>query len=152
VVAKNNMGVIRPFIITYHGTSKSHSITEPIPTVLRNQHHALTELVVKKEGNIENLPVIRTPDDIDNHDFKRPFCIEFNKQKYLVDITLRMLEPRELARSMSFPESFRFEKLDGSPLTKSDSVRMIGNACPVNTVRELVKTVINARKKEFKIK
>jgi 1,4-dihydroxy-2-naphthoyl-CoA synthase len=33
-----------------------------------------------------------------------------------------------------------------------DAVKMIGNACPVNTVRELVKTVIQARKKEFRVK
>jgi DNA (cytosine-5)-methyltransferase 1 len=144
--------LLEPFVVEYYGNSTTRSIYKPVSSISTNPHYALVELVMQNEGGIDNLPVVRTPEDIDNHDFKCPFCIEFNGQRYLIDIMLRMLAPRELARAMGFPESFRFEQLDGTPLTKTDAVRMIGNACPVNTVRELVKTVIQARKKEFRVK
>jgi DNA (cytosine-5)-methyltransferase 1 len=60
----------------------------------------------------------------------------------LVDFTLRMLAPRELARAQGFPDSYEiatglFETLRGSgiyvrkPISKTDQVRGIGNSvCP----------------------
>lgn len=77
-------------------------------------------------------------------------------ERLLVDITLRMLEPRELARAMGFPKTFRLEhvvpkKIDGrwttvtAPLSKQDATKMIGNACPVNTVKALIKAVMEPR-------
>lgn len=60
----------------------------------------------------------------------------------IVDFTLRMLTPRELARAQGFPESYildrgLFETFKGSgvyvwkPVTKTDQVRLIGNSvCP----------------------
>ena len=63
-----------------------------------------------------------------------------------------MLEPHELAKAMGFPDTFRFESLDGKNLSKEASTKMIGNACPVNTVKELVKAVVQARPREFGIK
>ena len=62
---------------------------------------------------------------------------------------MRMLEPRELARAMGFPEWFRFETAEGKPLTKRDAVKMIGNACPVNTVKALIKAVVQVRPAVF---
>lgn len=143
--------LVDPFIVEYYGTSLSQSLWVPLPTVTTKDRHGLVDLVIQHEGSVESLPVVRTPEDIDAHDFARPFCIEVDGARYLVDITLRMLAPRELARAMGFPESFRFEKLDGTPLTKQDAVKMIGNACPVNTVRELVKAVIKPRAEDFGI-
>ena len=58
----------------------------------------------------------------------------------LVDFTLRMLSPRELARAQGFPADYildrgLFELADGTlewrPVTKTDQVRLIGNSvCP----------------------
>lgn len=50
----------------------------------------------------------------------------------LVDITLRMLVPRELARAQGFPDSYAIERgADGRAITKTDQVRLIGNSvCP----------------------
>jgi len=60
----------------------------------------------------------------------------------ITDIGLRMLKPHELARAMGFPDTFRWQHADGSPILKKDLVKMIGNACPVSTVRELIKAVV----------
>lgn len=50
----------------------------------------------------------------------------------IVDIGMRMLTPRELARAQGFPDSYVIDRGgDGKPLTKTAQVRMIGNSvCP----------------------
>ena len=76
--------------------------------------------------------------------------VEIDGETYVItDIGMRMLEPRELARAMGFPEWFRFDSAEGKPLTKRDAVKMVGNACPVGTVKALIKAVILQRPKVF---
>ncbi|RKR46264.1 DNA cytosine methyltransferase [Paraburkholderia sp. BL17N1] len=50
----------------------------------------------------------------------------------IVDIGMRMLSPRELARAQGFPDSYVLDPVvNGKPLSKSAQVRMIGNSvCP----------------------
>ena len=145
MTTKNCHAVADAFLVEYYGASKSQGVDRPLPTVTTCDRHGLVQLVVEHEGGIDNLPIVRTPADIDAHDFARPFCIELCGQRFLVDITYRMLEPHELARAMGFPESFKLESLDGKPLTKANAVKMLGNACPVNTVQSLVKAVMQPR-------
>lgn len=48
---------------------------------------------------------------------------------YVVDIGLRMLQPRELYRAQCFPDSYQIEfGHDGTPFTKSEQVHMGGNS------------------------
>lgn len=66
----------------------------------------------------------------------------------LVDITLRMLAPRELARAQGFPDSYELERgwfVDDKspagewrPITKTDQVRLIGNSVCPNVAAALV--------------
>lgn len=50
----------------------------------------------------------------------------------IVDIGMRMLTPRELARAQGFPDNYVLDPVvNGKPLSKSAQVRMIGNSvCP----------------------
>lgn len=51
----------------------------------------------------------------------------------IVDIGMRMLTPRELARAQGFPDSYILDPVgpNGKPLSKSAQIRMIGNSvCP----------------------
>ena len=50
----------------------------------------------------------------------------------IVDIGMRMLTPRELARAQGFPDTYILNPVvNGKPLSKSAQVRMIGNSvCP----------------------
>lgn len=58
----------------------------------------------------------------------------------LVDITLRMLAPRELARAQGFPDSYVIERsADGKPVTKTDQVRLIGNSVCHDVAEALVR-------------
>ena len=73
--------------------------------------------------------------------------VEVDGSDYVItDIGLRMLEPRELARAMGFPDWYRWDKAPGVPLSKRDAVKMIGNACPVTTTKALIKAVVLQRR------
>lgn len=49
----------------------------------------------------------------------------------IVDIGMRMLQPRELFRAHGFPESYQIDRgADGEPMTKEAQVRMCGNSVP----------------------
>lgn len=64
--------------------------------------------------------------------FPEPADLVLVGDHVLVDITLRMLTPRELARAQGFPDSYCIERgADGKSITKTDQVRLIGNSvCP----------------------
>lgn len=58
----------------------------------------------------------------------------------LSDIGMRMLDPRELFRAQSFPESYKINILfNGKPLSKSSQVRMCGNSVPPVMAEALVR-------------
>jgi len=59
---------------------------------------------------------------------------------FMVDISLRMLAPRELARAQGFPDSYVIERgADGRAITKTDQVRLIGNSVCPDVAEALVK-------------
>ena len=76
------------------------------------------------------------------------------EQYQIVDIGMRMLTPRELARAQGFPDDYVIDRgADGKPLTKTEQVRMIGNSvCPpiakalvqANFAKEVQQTVRRA--------
>jgi DNA (cytosine-5)-methyltransferase 1 len=112
--------LIAAFLTHYYGTRGQHQSPDiPLHTVTTIAKHGLVTV------------------DIDGASY------------VITDIGLRMLEPRELALAMGFPSWYRWEKADGSPLTKRDAVKMIGNACPVGTVKALIKAVVLERREAF---
>ena len=83
------------FLTSYYGQSIGSDLRDPCPTVTTKDRFGL--VTVEVEGH--------------------PYVV--------VDIRMRMLAPRELARAMGFPDSYR---MDG---TIQDQVAAVGNAvCP----------------------
>ncbi|NBK98206.1 MAG: hypothetical protein EOM50_09320 [Erysipelotrichia bacterium] len=66
--------------------------------------------------------------------------ISINGSKYqIIDITLRMLTPRELFSAQGFPEDYIIDKtITGKPLTKEQQVRMVGNSVSPKVAQALV--------------
>lgn len=92
----NHLGLVAAFILKYYGEGSQHSeLSEPLHTIVTKARHGVVE-------------------------------VELAGDTYaLVDIGMRMLEPRELARAQGFPDSY---VLTG---TKSSQIARIGNSvCP----------------------
>lgn len=143
--------LLRPFLTEYYGTALATDLDEPMLTATTKARHALVQLV-ERLGGPDNLPVVRSVEDLDKLDLSTPFCIEHDGQRYVVDILYRMLRPRELASAMGFPADYVFETPDGKKLTTTDAIKLIGNACPVNTVKAIIKAAVLARPQAFGLK
>lgn len=96
VTAKGNHLAVAAFILKYYGEGSQHSaLSEPLHTIVTKARHGLVEVQIAGDTYA------------------------------LVDIGMRMLEPRELATAQGFPPSYR---LTG---TKTSQIARIGNSvCP----------------------
>jgi len=127
-------------------------VDAPVPALTTGNHQALVAAFISHyygQGTTAQDPgqPLHTITTLARHGL---VTVEIDGETYVItDIGMRMLEPRELARAMGFPEDFRFVNASGMPLTKRDTVKMIGNACPVHTVCELIKSVVLQRPAVF---
>lgn len=126
-------------VLGQHSGSQCRSDAEPIPTVCtRCCARSITPLIVDNAngGTVRsgNQP-LNTVTAKDNHMLYLPVLEDGRR----LDIMMRMLKPRELARSHSFPDDF---VLTG---TKTEQIKQVGNSVPACTARALVTTLL----KEF---
>ena len=102
----------------------------PMPTVTAGGTHLaeVRAFLVKYFGNERGgVDVTEPMDTVTTRDRFGLVTVE-GVDHVIVDIGMRMLTPRELARAQGFPESY---VLDVGGLSKSAQVRMIGNSvCP----------------------
>jgi DNA (cytosine-5)-methyltransferase 1 len=109
VTSVDATGLVEPYLTKYYGTAKVLPITEPVPTVTTKERFGLvTPLIVETEGG----------------------------QKVGLDIHFRMLTPRELARAMSFPDSYKFTG------NRESVVKQIGNAVDASQSAALCEAVL----------
>lgn len=120
----------------YSSSAHGAPVTAPMPTITATgQHAGLVGAFLAKyygsEGQIQ--PVDRPFDTVTTKARFGLVTVEINGETYaIVDIGMRMLEPRELARAQGFPDSYRFE---GS---KADQIAAIGNAVVPQVMAALV--------------
>jgi DNA (cytosine-5)-methyltransferase 1 len=101
---------VAAFLVNYYGNGDARDIDAPMDTVTTKDKLALVTVWIKGE----------------------PWVI--------VDIKLRMLNPRELYRAQGFPDSYVIDRgHDGQPLTKSDQVHMCGNSVSPNPMTAIAK-------------
>lgn len=108
-------------------------VEAPLPTVTTGNHHAeVRAFLVKYYGNErDGVPLHEPMHTLPTKD--RMGLVTVHGEAYqIVDIGMRMLTPRELATAQGFPPDYIIDrKPDGTPLTKTAQVRMIGNSvCP----------------------
>lgn len=114
-------------IIEYYGTGTAHSLTEPMKTATTKDRFGLVTADVKTTENPDTVFAV-TPSGIC---FKAgPVWID-GEAHIVIDIKLRMLFPRELARGQGFPDSYVLEEgADGRKLSTKVQVEKIGNSVP----------------------
>jgi len=130
----NRYAVVEPFILHQDAPGRPRSMDEPIPTIRGRNGHALVEpFLIQYYGTSGPAP-LRIPLGAvtGNHHFA------LVEGQVGLDITLRMLQPRELAAAQGFPRGYDFAGNQG------DQVKQIGNAVPVGLARALALEALSA--------
>lgn len=128
--------LVEPFVIGQQSKSAPRSVKNPLPTIATHGAIALVEpFLTKFYGTATCRPVNEPLDTITTKD--RFALVEPVKQRQGMDIRFRMLQPHELAAAMGF-EGYEFSG------NKTEKVRQIGNAVPVNLSKALCKEILAA--------
>lgn len=136
-----HMALIEPFLVPRHGEApgqipRTHDVAQPISTIACTNAPGLGEpLLVPYYGATRGCSPVSNP--MPTATAKQRFAlVTIEGQEYALDIRLRMLQPHELAAAMGFPVDYRFVG------TKTEAVRMIGNAVAVNMAKALFRSLI----------
>jgi DNA (cytosine-5)-methyltransferase 1 len=131
ITTENRHALVTSNLIKFRGDNIGQSVDEPLATVsAQGNHHAeVRAFLIKYYGNDGHGQSLENP----LHTIRTNDCFGLVTVKgdlyQIVDIQLRMLTPRELARAQGFPESYELSPIhNGKPLSKSAQVRMIGNS------------------------
>ncbi|TPQ37135.1 DNA cytosine methyltransferase [Burkholderia ubonensis] len=135
LTSKADTTVAVSHLVKLRGTSRDGApAAEPLHTISAGgTHHAeVRAFLIKYYGEGGQWQDARDPmHTIPTRD--RMGLVTIHGEDYaIVDIGMRMLTPRELARAQGFPDSYVLDPvINGKPLSKSAQVRMIGNSvCP----------------------
>ncbi|WP_426070201.1 DNA cytosine methyltransferase [Janthinobacterium sp. DSP2-3-3] len=134
VTATSRHALLTSNLIKLRGTSTAAGTDEPLGTVSAGgQHHAEVRAFLLSYYGTDQAPEIDGPlATVTSRD--RFGLVTIRGQDYqIVDIGLRMLQPRELFRAQGFPDDYIIgdDPAQGLKLTKSAQVRMCGNSvCP----------------------
>uniref|UniRef100_UPI0026293862 DNA cytosine methyltransferase n=1 Tax=Janthinobacterium sp. TaxID=1871054 RepID=UPI0026293862 len=132
--APHALGIVTSNLVKLRGTSTAAGTDEPLGTVSAGgQHHAeVRSFLLAYYGTDQSQGLADPLATVTSHD--RFGLVTIHGQDYqIVDIGLRMLQPRELFRAQGFPDDYIIgdDPAQGLKLTKSAQVRMCGNSvCP----------------------
>ncbi|OSI14927.1 DNA methyltransferase [Neisseria dumasiana] len=105
---------VASFLINYYGNGDARNLSAPLDTITTKDKLALVTVYVKGVPH------------------------------YIVDITLRMLLPKELYKAQGFPDDYVFDRdHTGKPLTKTAQVRMCGNSVSPPPMAALIRANYN---------
>lgn len=113
---------VAAFLVKYYGSGIAVDPRDPLDTVTTKDRLALVTVVIKGT----------------------PYVI--------VDIGLRMLKPHELYRAQGFPPGYIIDRTaNGTPLTTSAAVRMVGNSVSPPPLRALAEANLDPAEAELRI-
>ncbi|SOE82107.1 DNA (cytosine-5)-methyltransferase 1 [Caballeronia arationis] len=134
ITTQDHHALVTSNLVKLRGDNVGQPTDEPLRTISAGgTHHAeVRAFLIKYYGNDKDGVDLRGPlHTVPTHD--RFGLVTVHGEDYaIVDIGMRMLTPRELARAQGFPDSYVLDPFfNGKPLSKSSQVRMIGNSvCP----------------------
>ncbi len=147
----HHFGIMTAYCIKYYGTACGQSINDPMHSITSKDRFGLIEVQgagasLTEEQRYNAWWVARLLDQYGNNEPKPVYphpraSIVVINDFALVDILMRMFEPRELFNAQGFPQDFKIDiDHNGKPLTKTALVRMCGNSvCP-----PLAKAIVDA--------
>jgi DNA (cytosine-5)-methyltransferase 1 len=138
-------GVVEPFLVQLQGTDKAHisvsakSVEDPLPSQQTSNHSGIVEpFLTQYNGTSGPQSVDKPLPTISTHD--RFGLVQPMINGRVLDIRFRMLQPSELAAAMGFPKEYQWKG------TKTDAVKMIGNAVSVDIARALCTSLLTKPK------
>lgn len=115
VAGGNHHALVYSFLSKYYGTATGQSLNEPAHTITAKARLGLVTVTV--DG------------------------VEY----VIIDIGMRMLQPRELFRAQGFPDDYIIDPIvNGRPLSKTAQVRMCGNSVSPQMAKVLVEANYSA--------
>lgn len=141
VTARDHNALVAAWLTKWYGTSTGSSLHKPAATVTGGGQHigAVHAFLVKYFGSCEHGQSLF--DSLHTVTSKARFgLVMVEGEPYqLVDIGLRMLSPRELARAQGFPDDYI---LDG---TQAQQIARVGNAVVPQVAEALVRANVLER-------
>lgn len=133
VDGSNRYGLVTSFLSKFYGTCTGQSIKDPLHTITAGDGHfgEVRAFLIKYYGQGTGQDVAEPLDTIPTHD--RFGLVTIAGVDYqIVDIGLRMLEPKELYGCQGFPDDYIIDRdYTGKEYPRSEQVRRCGNAvCP----------------------
>lgn len=133
VDSSNRYGLVASFLSKFYKTGVGQDCREPLHTVTTSAGHfgEVRAFLIKYYGNQTVHSVEEPLDTITTKD--RFGLVTIQGQDYqIVDIGLRMLEPKELYGCQGFPEDYIIDRdYEGKEYPRTEQVRRCGNAvCP----------------------
>lgn len=134
ITSKADSTIVTSHLLKLRNNQFGQSNDDPMPTLTAGGGHVgeVRAFLIKYYGEGGQWQDVREPmHTVPTKD--RMGLVTIHGEDYaIVDIGMRMLTPRELARAQGFPDSYVLDpEFGGKPLTKSSQVRMIGNSvCP----------------------
>ena len=133
VDGSNRYGLVAGFLSKFYKSGTGQDLREPLHTVTTSPGHfgEVRAFLVKYYGQGTGQPVTEPLDTIPTHD--RFGLVTIQGVDYqIVDIGLRMLEPRELYGCQGFPDDYIIDHdYSGKSYPRAEQVKRCGNAvCP----------------------
>ena len=133
VDSSNRYGLVTSFLSKFYKSGTGQDIREPLHTVTTSPGHfgEVRAFLIKYYGDATGQDIKSPLDTVTTKDRFGLVTIDGTDYK-IVDIGLRMLEPRELYGCQGFPEDYIIDHdYTGKSYSRSEQVKRCGNAvCP----------------------
>ena len=133
VDGSNRYGLVTSYLSIFYGQSTGQNVKEPLRTITAGDGHfgEVRAFLIKYYGQGVGQDVKEPLGTIPTHD--RFGLVTIHGVDYqIVDIGLRMLEPKELYGCQGFPDDYIIDRdYTGKPYGRTEQVKRCGNAvCP----------------------
>jgi DNA (cytosine-5)-methyltransferase 1 len=133
VDGSNRYGLVTSFISKFYKSGIGQDIREPLHTVTTSPgHFGEVRAFLTKYYGVGTGQDIKAPLDTITPQDRFGLVTIYGTEYQIVDIGLRMLEPKELYGCQGFPDDYIIDRdCDGKPYPRAEQVRRCGNAvCP----------------------
>lgn len=129
--AGSNQSLVASSLVKLKGSSRhGQAVTDPLHTVQAGgNHYAEVQAFLIKYYGTDQDPQLKEPLHTVTSKDRFGLVMVMGCLYAIVDICMRMLQPRELFRAQGFPDTYKIERdVNGKPFTKSAQVKMCGNS------------------------